>query len=58
MKLETPFKDLTLEEVFEAYFECRKTKRYSSGAMQFETDYENQLVKLYNEIKKKFLETR
>ena len=53
MKLETPFKDLTLEEVFEAYFECRKTKRYSSGAMQFETDYENQLVKLYNELKKK-----
>lgn len=48
---ESPFKDLTLEEVFEAYFECRKTKRYSSGAIQFETDYENQLVKLYNELK-------
>lgn len=43
--------DLTIEEVFEAYFECRKTKRYSSGALSFESNYEENLIQLYNELK-------
>lgn len=39
--------DLTLEEVFEAYYECRKTKRYSSGALQYEVNLEENLIQLY-----------
>jgi len=45
--------ELTLEEVFEAYFECRKTKRYSSGALTFESDYESHLMELYRELKER-----
>ena len=43
--------ELTVEEVFEAYFECRKTKRYSSGALTFESNYEENLMELYRELK-------
>lgn len=45
--------DLTLEEVFEAYYECRKTKRYSKGALQFEFNLEENLIQLYSELKAK-----
>ena len=38
--------DLTLEEVFEAYYECRKTKRYSKGALKFEFNLEENLLQL------------
>ena len=41
---------LKIEELFEAYFNCRKNKRYTLNALAFETDYENNLVKLYEEI--------
>ena len=43
--------NVTVEEVFNAYFECRKTKRYSSGALTFESNYEENLIALYNELK-------
>ena len=43
--------NVTVEEVFNAYFECRKTKRYSSGALSFESNYEENLISLYNELK-------
>ena len=43
--------NVTIEEVFEAYFECRRTKRYSSGALTFESNYEQSLVALYDELK-------
>lgn len=42
--------DLTLEEVFEAYYECRKTKRYSNGALQFELNLEENLIQLYSQL--------
>ncbi len=42
--------DLTLEEVFEAYYECRKTKRYSNGALQFELNLEENLTQLYSQL--------
>ena len=45
--------NLTLEEVFEAYYECRKTKRYSKGALQFEFNLEENLIQLYSELKAK-----
>jgi len=39
-----------IEELFEAYFNCRKNKRYTFNALAFETDYEKNLVDLYHEI--------
>ena len=42
--------ELTIEEVFEAYYECRRTKRYSSGALSFESNLEDNLLKLYQEL--------
>lgn len=43
--------ELTIEEVFNAYFDCRKTKRYSSSALSFESNYEENLVHLYKDLK-------
>lgn len=42
--------DITLQELFNSYFECRKNKRNTANALVFETDYENNLVQLYEEI--------
>jgi hypothetical protein len=41
---------IPLEDIFEAYYECRKHKRKRSGAMQFEVDLEKNLVELWQEI--------
>jgi len=41
---------IQLEEVFEAYFECRKNKRNTTNALAFEIDYENNLVQLCDDI--------
>jgi RNA-directed DNA polymerase len=41
---------ISLDEVFEAYFHCRKNKRNTINALAFELDYENNLLKLYEEI--------
>lgn len=43
--------ELTIEEVFESYYECRKSKRYSKGALQFEVNYEENLIRLYEELR-------
>ncbi|MCL2040754.1 MAG: reverse transcriptase/maturase family protein [Bacteroidales bacterium] len=37
-------------ELFEAYMECRKKKRFTHNALKFEIDYEHLLVKLCDEI--------
>ena len=42
---------LTIEEVFTAYYECRKTKRYSKSALSFEINLEERLVELFYELK-------
>ena len=39
-----------MEEVFEAYYECRKHKRRTCNALKFEADYEANLVRLHREI--------
>lgn len=39
-----------LEELFVAYFECRKNKRGTANAIAFEADYENRLIELWQEI--------
>ncbi|MCX6280050.1 MAG: RNA-directed DNA polymerase [Bacteroidetes bacterium] len=41
---------IELSELFEAYFDCRKTKRNTYNALAFEVDYESNLIALYNEI--------
>ena len=39
-----------LEDLFEAYFDCRRAKRNSRSALQFELDYEHNLVRLCDDI--------
>lgn len=41
---------IELEELFEAYFNCRSNKRNTANAIAFEIDYESNLVKLCEEI--------
>ena len=52
MQLEL-FADLSripLEDIFTAYYECRKNKRNRIRALQFELDLENNLLELWEEI--------
>jgi len=47
------FDDMTaipLEDIFAAYYECRKHKRNRTGALQFEVDLESSLIELWEEI--------
>jgi RNA-directed DNA polymerase len=41
---------IELEEIFEAYFNCRSNKRNTANAIAFEIDYEHNLVRLCEEI--------
>lgn len=41
---------LTLETVFDAYFDCRKTKRNSLNQLRFEVDLEPNIVNLYHDL--------
>ena len=41
---------LTLEAVFDAYFDCRRTKRNSISQLLFEADLESNLVGLYRDL--------
>ncbi|MBE6455094.1 MAG: RNA-directed DNA polymerase [Alphaproteobacteria bacterium] len=42
--------DITLEEVFQAYFDCRRHKRHSMAALKFEANYEQNLINLWQDI--------
>lgn len=39
-----------LEEIYEAYFECRKNKRGSNSAMEFEINYEEKCIELCRKV--------
>lgn len=41
---------IELEEIFSAYYECRKNKRRTMNALAFEADYETNLIQLWKEI--------
>jgi hypothetical protein len=41
---------IILEDLFEAYYDCRKNKRKTINALEFELDYEAKLLKLYDDI--------
>jgi hypothetical protein len=45
--------EITIEEVFNAYYECRKTKRCAKSALEFEVNYEENLIQLYEELKER-----
>ena len=52
MKNDTDVKDdFPLEDLFKAYFDCRKNKRNNTSALEFEVDSENNLMQLYHELK-------
>ena len=42
---------ITREELIQAYFDCRKSKRYTYQAFKFELDYPTLLENLYQELK-------
>ena len=41
---------ISLEDIFKAYFECRKNKRRTANALRFEIDYEPLCVQLWKDI--------
>jgi len=41
---------LTIEAVFDAYFDCRRTKRNSTNQLRFEAELESNLVGLYRDL--------
>lgn len=41
---------IDIEDVFEAYFDCRRNKRRTVNALLFESDYERNCVELWREI--------
>jgi RNA-directed DNA polymerase len=48
--------NISLEDVFTAYFDCRKNKRNKADALEFELDFEGELVKLWKDINKEIYE--
>lgn len=42
--------DIALEDLFEAYFSCRKNKRKTADALSFEVDFEEKFIQLWREI--------
>lgn len=43
--------DFTIQDLYKAYYECRKRKRGSVSAMEFEFNLESNMMKLYDELK-------
>ncbi len=40
----------SLSDIFEAYYDCRRHKRNTYGALEFELHYESECITLYHEI--------
>ncbi len=47
---------IVLEDFFRAYFDCRKNKRNSLNALEFEVDFEKKVIELWEEVNKKVYE--
>ncbi|MEW3780776.1 RNA-directed DNA polymerase [Pseudomonas aeruginosa] len=43
--------ELVIDDVFDAYFDCRKCKRNSINQLRFEADLESNLVALFHDLK-------
>lgn len=39
-----------LEDIFNAYYDCRRNKRNTLGALEFELHYETECIRLFNDI--------
>lgn len=39
-----------LEDIFRAYYDCRRNKRNTLGALEFELHYETECIRLFNDI--------
>lgn len=50
--LEETLNDITLEDVFEAYYQCRKNKKSKIDCLEFNLDYEQNLIELWESIKR------
>lgn len=48
---------VSIEDVFNAYYACRKNKRTTESALDFEVDYEENCIKLWKEINARTYET-
>ena len=44
---------VSLDNIFEAYFDCRKNKSGKESAIEFEVDYENNLIGLWRDVNNK-----
>jgi retron-type reverse transcriptase len=42
--------NIDINELFQAYYDCRKNKRNTTNALAFEMNYESNLLRLYEEI--------
>ena len=42
--------EIALSDLFEAYYCCRKNKRKTANALEFEVDYEEKLIRLWKEV--------
>lgn len=42
--------DQLLQDLFQAYYDCRKNKRKTINQLQFELNYESNLIELYDDI--------
>lgn len=49
-RTEAPACNVTIEEIFQAYFDCRKHKRNSANAVKFEGSLERNLMRLHREL--------
>lgn len=49
-KSESPVCDVTIEQVLDAYYECRKNKRNTHSQLEFEADLEENIFSLYNDL--------
>lgn len=41
---------IALDELFTAYYECRRNKRRTVNSLAFELNFEQELIKLWREI--------
>lgn len=44
---------ISLEDIFVAYYDCRRNKRNTASAIEFEINYEDNLIRLCDEINKR-----
>ncbi len=50
--LKEQFGDITLKDIFVAYHQCRKNKKSKIDCLEFDIDYEQNLIQLWEEIKR------